>query len=109
MRIVLAELIERPLDRLLDPIAGVGAETRAHRGVEAFHGPQQAQVALFDEVLQAEALAGVAAGDVHHQPQVGADHLIARLDVAASDRAGQLLLVGGREQGRFVDLAEIRF
>ena len=62
-------------------------------GVEAFDGPQQAEVALFDQVLQAEALAGVAAGDVDHQPQVGADHAVAGAGVAVADGHGQLVLV----------------
>ena len=79
MRIVLAVLIKRPLDRLLDPVAGVGAEAGAHGRVEALDRPQQAEIALFDQVLQAEPLAGVAAGDVDHQPQVGPDHAVAGL------------------------------
>ena len=78
----LGRVDQRPLDRLLDPVAGIGGEAGAHGRVEAFHGPQQAQVAFFDQVLQAQALAGVAAGDVHHQAQIGADHAVAGLDVA---------------------------
>ena len=68
---------QSPLDRLLDPVAGVGAEPCADGRVEPFDRPQQAEVAFLDQVLQAEPLAGVAAGDVDHQPQVGADHPVA--------------------------------
>ena len=95
------------LDRLLDPVAGVGAEARVHRRVEALDGAQQAEVAFLDEVLQAQALAGVAAGDVDDQAQVGADHAVAGLAVAVLDAVGQLLLLLGVEQRRLVDLAEV--
>ncbi len=105
----LGRVDQGPLDRLLDPVAGVGAEARVHRRVEALDGAQQAEVAFLDQVLQAEALAGVAAGDVHHQAQVGAHHAVAGLAVAVLDAVGQLLLFLGIEQRRFVDLAEIRF
>ena len=76
-------------------------------GVEALDGPQQAEVAFLDQVLQAQPLAGVAAGDVDHQPQVGPDHPVAGLAVAVLDAVGELLLLVGGEQGRLVDLAEV--
>ena len=68
-----------PLDALLDPVAGVGAEAGVHVGVEPLDRAEQAEVAFFDQVLQGQALAGVAAGDVDHQPQVGPDHPVAGL------------------------------
>ena len=67
-------------------------------GVEPLDGAQQAEVAFLDQVLQAQALAGVAAGDVDDQAQVGADHLVAGLAVAVLDAVGQLLLLVGVEQ-----------
>ena len=109
MRIVLRRIDQCPFDRLLDPVAGVRAEARAHRRIEAFHGTQQAEVAFFDQILQPQPFAGVAAGDIHHQPQVGAHHAIAGFHVALADGDGQLLLLGGVEQGGFVDFAQIRF
>ena len=78
-------------------------------GSKPFDRAEQAEVALLDQVLQAQALAGVAAGDVDHQAQVGADHAVAGLDVALADGDGQFLLVVGREQRRFVDLPQVRF
>ncbi len=105
----LGRVDQGPLDRLLDPIAGIGREARAHGRVEALHGAEQTQVSLFDQVLQAESLAGVAAGDVDHQPQVGADHAIAGLHVAAADGHGQFVLVVGREQGGLIDLPQVGF
>ncbi len=77
-----------PLDRLLDPVAGVGAEASVHRGVEPLDGAQQTEVAFLDEVLQAQPLAGVAAGDVDDQAQVGPDHLVAGLDLSPCLRSG---------------------
>ena len=97
------------LDRLLDPVAGVGAEAGVHRGVEALDGAQQAEVAFLDQVLQAQSLAGVAAGDVDDQAQVGPDHAIAGLAVAVLDAVGKLLFLLGVEQRGLVDLAEIGF
>ena len=103
----LGRVDQRPLDRLLDPVAGVGGEAGADRRVEALDRPEQAEVAFLDQVLQAQALAGIAAGDVDHQPQIGADHAVAGLGVAGADGHGQLVLVVGREQRGLVDLAEI--
>ena len=87
---------QRPLDALLDPVAGVGAEPRVHRRVEPLDRPQQAEVAFLDQVLQGQPLARVAAGDVHHQPQVGPHHLVAGLGVADRDLCGPGLSPGRR-------------
>src|SRR5439155_350236 len=43
-----------PLNRLLDPVAWVGGEARVHRRVDAFDGPQQAEVAFFNHMLQTD-------------------------------------------------------
>ena len=104
----LARVDQRPLDRLLDPVAGVGAEPGADGRVEALDGAQQAEVALLDQVLQAQALAGVAAGDVYHQPQVGADHAVAGGQVAVADADGEVAFVLRGQQRGLVDLAEVR-
>ena len=105
----LGRVDQRPLDRLLDPVAGVGREARAHGRIEAFDRAQQAEIALFDQVLQPQALAGVSAGDIDDEAEVGADHSVAGLRVALADGDGQVLLVVGREKRGLVDLAEIRF
>ena len=70
---------------------------------------QEAQVAFLNEVLQPEALAGVTAGDVDHQPEVGPHHVVARLGVALLDAVGELSFRLGVEQRRVVDLAEVGF
>ena len=93
----LARVDQRPLDRLLDPVAGVGTEACAHCRVEAFDRSQEAEVAFFDQVLQAEALARVAAGDVDDEPQVGTHHTVASCRVALADTPGQLFFFVGVE------------
>ena len=94
---------------MFDPVAGIRAEPCAHGRIKAFDGAQQAEVSLFDQVLQAQPFAGITAGDIHHEAQVRADHAIAGLHIALADGNGQLLLLGGIEQGGFVDFAEIGF
>ncbi len=53
---------QRPLDGLLDPVAGVGAEACIHVRIETFDGPQQTEVAFFDQILQRQTFAGVGRG-----------------------------------------------
>src|SRR5262249_45829064 len=93
---------------LLDPVAGVGAEARVHRGIESLDGAEKPQIAFFYEVLQAQSLAGVAAGNVDHEAKVGAHHPVAGFAVAVLDPVGQLLLFVGAQKRRLVDLAEVR-
>ena len=103
----LGRVDQRPLDRLLDPVAGIGAEPGSDRGVKALDGPQQPEVPLLDQVLERQPLADVASGDIDHQPQVGADHPIAGLVVPVGDPVGQLFLFVGGQQSHLVDLPEI--
>ena len=105
----LGRVHQRPLDRLLDPVAGVGAETRVHRRVEPLDGAQQAEVALFDEVLQPQPFAGVAASDVDDESQIGPHHTVACLAVAVFDLVGELLFLFRIEQRRLVDLTQVGF
>ena len=105
----LGRVHQGPLDRLLDPVTGVGAETGVHPRIEPFDRPQQSQVAFLDQVLQTESLAGVAAGYVDHQAQVGTDHPVPGIIVATLNPVGQLLLLVGIEERSFIDLTEICF
>src|SRR5262249_29275068 len=66
-------------------------------------------VALFNQILEAQPLAGVAPGNVYHQPQVGPDHAIAGIAVARANAVGQLLLLLSAEERCLVDLAEVGF
>ena len=105
----LAGVDQGPLDRLLDPVAGVGAEARADARVEALDGPKEPEVSLLDEVGERQATIGVAAGDVDDEAEIGADHVIAGLGIPLADRHRQFLLLVCRQKRRVVDLTEIGF
>ena len=98
-----------PFDRLLDPERSIRAEAGVHRRVKALDGPQEAEVPLGDQVLEVEALADVAAGDVDDQAEVGADHAVAGLDVAQADLLGERFFLVSRQERRLVDLAQVGF
>ena len=93
---------------MLDPVAGVGAEARVHARGRSLRRPAAAQVAFVDQVLQAETLAGVAAGDVDDEAQVGAHHAVAGFAVAVLDAVGELLLFVRRQERRLIDFAQDR-
>ena len=95
------------LDGLFDPPGGVGAELAALARIEALDGLDQADVALADEVEQRQAEILVVMGDLHDQAQVGLDHVIAGGPVAAADAAGELDLLGDRQQRGLGDFLEI--
>jgi hypothetical protein len=91
-------------DGLLDPVTGIGTEASVHVGIKAFDCTQQAEVALLNEVLQGQPLAGVVAGDVDNQSQVGSHHLIPSGIVAMRfDSVSQLPLFFTGEQGSLID------
>ncbi len=103
----LGRIHQGPLDRLLDPVAGIGAEPRPDGGVEALDGPEQAEVPFLDQVLEGQSLADIAPGDVDDQAEVGPDHPVARHLVALGDPVSQFLLLVGGQQGHLVDLPEV--
>ena len=86
-----------PADRLLDPVAGVGAKPGLHHSVEALNGTHQAEVPFLDQVFQAQALAQVSPRNVYHQPQIGLDHVLASVGISRGNPLGQLALLLGRE------------
>jgi hypothetical protein len=104
----LAGVDQRPLDRLLDPPRGVGAEPGALGGVEALDRSHEPDVALLDEVGEREPAVGVVLPDRDDEAQIGADHPLAgRLAIIVDDRPPQLALLFGGEQGDLVDVIEI--
>ena len=98
---------ERSLDGLLDPPGGVSRKLGAFGRVEALDAFHQTDIALVDEVEQWQAQPVVIAGDLHHQPQVGLDHVLSRLLVAFFDALSQGNLFGGGQQFHLPDLAQI--
>ena len=72
-------------DGLPDPPCGVGGELVALGVVELFHGFDQAQIALLDQVKKQHTAAHIPLGNGHHQTEVGLGQLllglVALLDV----------------------------
>ena len=54
--------------------------------VETLDGPQQAEISLFDQVLERQSLADVAPCDIDDEPEVGPHHPVARHLVASAIR-----------------------
>ena len=85
------------MDLGADPVHGEGHQPHADLGVEALHGLHQADVAFLDQVAERQAVAAVAARDVHDEAQVR-QHELARgvevVVVAQAARQGLLFLAG---------------
>ena len=94
------------LDRLADPPGRVGREAVAAAPVELLDGADQAEDALLDQVEQRQLGALVLLGDRDDQPQVGVDHPVLGVEVAALDALGELDLLVGRQQPVAADLVE---
>mmetsp|Transcript_10759 Transcript_10759/g.22582 ORF Transcript_10759/g.22582 Transcript_10759/m.22582 type:complete len:383 (-) Transcript_10759:583-1731(-) len=65
---------DRAEDRLLDPPASIRAEAEAAAGVELLARADQAEAALLDQILQADAQVLVAARDGDDEAHVRVDH-----------------------------------
>ena len=63
--------LNRPVQGLLDPPIGVGAEAVAGAGVVFLGGALQANGALLHQILHGQAAQVLFFGQVHHQSQVG--------------------------------------
>jgi hypothetical protein len=100
-------LLDRAADRLLDPVRGVGGEAVALRRLELVDGVHQAEVALFHEVHEIDALAVVLLGDRHHEPEVGLhDAGLARL-VALLGLLPELVHLLARDERELLDALEV--
>src|SRR5205085_10604744 len=87
-------VLEATLDRLTDPQGPVRRELEATTPVELLDRPNQAKHALLDKISHLEAVPLVAAGLRDDQTQVGGDHLLLGLEVAALDPLRELDLLG---------------
>src|SRR5215213_5430641 len=97
---------ERTGDRLADPPRRVGRELEPLAVVELLRGAHQAERALLDEVQERQALVAVVLGDRDDQAQVGLDHLLLRVEVAALDAACEVDLLLGGEQPDLADVLQ---
>ena len=107
MRMVRAWSARPRVNRLSDPPGGVGAELEAPAVVELLDRPDEAQVALLDQVEEGQAAAHVALGDGDDQAQVGLDQSALGLHVVALDALGEGHLFGGGEQRHLAHLPQV--
>ena len=103
-----ALLGHRAADRLADPERRVGGEAEAAAVVELLDRAHEADRALLDQIQQGHAgiLALEALGEVHDEAQVGLDHAVLGLEIAALDAASELELLGGGQEPRAGDALE---
>jgi hypothetical protein len=77
--------------------------------IEALDRLHQADVAFLDQVGDAQAIAGIAARDVHHEAQVRHDQLACSFEVGVvAEATCQLLLVFHGKHGNLVHGANVR-
>ena len=98
---------ERAGDRLANPPGRVRRKLEAELVVELLDRADQAEVALLDQVEQRHAGLRVVARDRHHEPEVRLDQLALGGLVALVLAAGELALLGRREQRPVADLADV--
>ena len=97
---------ERAGDRLADPPRRVGRELEALAVVELLRRANEAERALLDQVQERQALVAVVLGDRDDEPQVGLDHLLLGVEVAALDALGEVDLLLGGEQADLADVLQ---
>src|SRR3954452_16472221 len=97
---------QRAGDGLADPPRRVGRELEALAVVELLSGAHEAERPLLDEVEEGQPLVAVVLGDRDDQAQVGLDHLLLGVEVAALDALGEVALLLRGEQPDLADVLE---
>src|SRR4029078_10164887 len=97
---------ERTRDRLADPQRGVCRALEALAVIELLRGAYQTERALLYEVEERKSLVPVVLRDGDDEPQVGLDHLLLCVEVAALDPAREVDLLLGREQPDLADVLQ---
>jgi hypothetical protein len=92
---------------MMRPPGRVGREPEASLVVEFFHGPDKAEISLFDEIQQGKSAVHVPFGYIDDEPEVRLDHEAASLLVSFRDLFGQRLLFLGCEQFGAADLVKV--
>src|SRR3989337_1209562 len=88
--------------------SGVGSRPRSVTSLRSAPPgrPDEAQRALLDQVEERQPLIAVVLRDRDDQPQVGLDHLLLRVEVAALDPAREVDLLLGGEQADLADVLQ---
>ena len=95
------------LDALADPPGGVGRETEAALRIELLQRVNQPEVAFLDQVQQLQAATDVVLGDIHHQPQVVLDHLLACGEIPLPHQARVAHFLLDAQQLVLADVVEV--
>ena len=95
-------------DGLADPPGCIGRETEPPLRIEFFHGANQAEVALLDQIEQRETTVDVTPSDLHDQAQVALDHAFAPGRIALLRQTREVHFLFGSEQGRETDFVEVK-
>ena len=95
-------------DGLLDPPGAIRGELAAFGGVKPLHRLHQPDIAFADQIQQRQADPLVVPGDLHDQPQIGLDHLLAGLFVALFDPGGQFDFLFRCEEFDLADFPQIQ-
>src|SRR3954469_4058428 len=93
-------------DRLANPPGGVGGELEALAVVELLGRADEAQSSLLDQIQERQTLVAVVLRDRDHEAEVGLDHLLLGVEVAALDALGEIYLLLRREQADLADVLE---
>ena len=98
---------QRLEDRLADPPHGIGDELETARLVELLGGLDQAEVALVDQVRQAQTLVLILFGDGDHETQVGFRELLECFLIPLLDPLGEFHLLLDRDELLLADLLQV--
>ncbi len=76
-----------------DPMHRERHQAHALVRIEALHGLHQADVAFLDQIADLQAVAGIAARDVHHEAQVRQHQLLGRIEIVFADESARQVLL----------------
>ena len=94
-------------DRLTDPPHGIGDELEAAGLVELLGGLDQPEVALVNQVGEAQSLILVLLGYGHHETQVGFGELLERFLVSFLNSLGEFHLLLDRDKLLLADFLQV--
>lgn len=94
-------------DGLSDPLGGIGGKAETAIRIEFFNGPDQAQVALFNEIQQGQSTIEITAGNLDHQTQIAFDHDLAGFFIPTHGTFAVNLFLIRCQKLRFTQLVEV--